>query len=142
MCGILGSYGNFSKNKFIKSINLQSHRGPDGSGFIQYDKFKLGHRRLSIIDLSKSANQPMLKYNSNLCISYKDLKRTPSDLLILFATTEHSGFFNAFFINKETDRFIFFPIGFFEEISDRSKNILFVCPNILFPVPIVILSIF
>jgi asparagine synthase (glutamine-hydrolysing) len=40
-----------------------NHRGPDGSGvfFRQKDKFAigLGHTRLSIIDLSSSANQPL-----------------------------------------------------------------------------------
>lgn len=70
MCGILGTYGNFSKNKFINSINLQSHRGPDGSGFIQYDKFKLGHRRLSIIDISEKSSQPMISSNDRFIIIY------------------------------------------------------------------------
>ena len=38
-----------------------SHRGPDGAGtFVSRDgKLGLGHRRLSIIDLSPSAGQPM-----------------------------------------------------------------------------------
>jgi len=40
-----------------------SHRGPDGEGYYHHDTDRysigLGHRRLSIIDLSASANQPM-----------------------------------------------------------------------------------
>lgn len=37
-----------------------SHRGPDGEGFYFDQSLSLGHRRLSIIDLSEKANQPMI----------------------------------------------------------------------------------
>ena len=42
--------------------NRLSHRGPDASGnYFNKDKhIGLGHRRLSILDLSESANQPMI----------------------------------------------------------------------------------
>jgi asparagine synthase (glutamine-hydrolysing) len=45
--------------------NLQIHRGPDGSGSWVSDDNRLGfsHRRLAIIDLSRSASQPMLRRN-------------------------------------------------------------------------------
>ncbi|MFM1876609.1 MAG: hypothetical protein RL266_2346 [Bacteroidota bacterium] len=36
-----------------------SHRGPDAEGFFVDGNFGLAHRRLSIIDLSTAANQPM-----------------------------------------------------------------------------------
>lgn len=36
-----------------------SHRGPDDEGVIEYPHIILGHRRLSIIDLSQAAHQPM-----------------------------------------------------------------------------------
>lgn len=39
--------------------NLMAHRGPDASGFFETEAVALGHRRLSIIDLSEQANQPM-----------------------------------------------------------------------------------
>lgn len=35
------------------------HRGPDAEGFFTDDSVAFGHRRLSIIDLSEAANQPM-----------------------------------------------------------------------------------
>ncbi len=39
--------------------NVLKHRGPDGEGIYTDGSVSLGHRRLSIIDLSEQANQPM-----------------------------------------------------------------------------------
>lgn len=65
MCGIFGYYS-FSQNKvdknnFQKSLLTMIHRGSDfqQSLFYNQDRIGLGHVRLSIIDLSASANQPM-----------------------------------------------------------------------------------
>lgn len=60
MCGINGF--NFIDGKKLKEMNRSlKHRGPDAEGFFEdkKDKVSLGHRRLSIIDLSKLGNQPM-----------------------------------------------------------------------------------
>src|SRR5437773_4546322 len=66
MCGITGFIG--PRNKSLKEdlISMTSalaHRGPDGEGFCIHEvddsAVGLGHRRLSIIDLSAAANQPM-----------------------------------------------------------------------------------
>jgi len=66
MCGITGfaDFKKRSKEEFLEKMTFAvSHRGPDGQGFYFKETFKafigLGHRRLSIIDLSTSANQPM-----------------------------------------------------------------------------------
>lgn len=81
MCGIAGIYQSqkiYNKNKLgeaIKKINAsQNNRGPDDEGIFvkgqmsevkgQGSTIALGHRRLSIIDLSKAGRQPM---------EYKDL---------------------------------------------------------------------
>ncbi len=65
MCGFAGV---LSKNKTLLNPNLINrmtetinHRGPDAFGFWSSDKdgIALGHRRLSILDLSKAGNQPM-----------------------------------------------------------------------------------
>ncbi|HVU57438.1 MAG TPA: asparagine synthase (glutamine-hydrolyzing) [Puia sp.] len=62
MCGIsgvIGSEGRESLRRTIKKINdAMSHRGPDADGFFVEDTIALGHRRLSILDLSTAANQP------------------------------------------------------------------------------------
>ena len=66
MCGIAGfiDFNNSSSLEILKdSTNVLSHRGPDGEGyeFFQEDNFQLGlgHRRLSVIDLSNAGRQPM-----------------------------------------------------------------------------------
>lgn len=61
MCGISGF--NFKDEKLINQMNLElKHRGPDSSDFFCDEKTSLGHTRLSIIDLSPEAGQPM-EYN-------------------------------------------------------------------------------
>jgi asparagine synthase (glutamine-hydrolysing) len=67
MCGIVGILGFNESGYCVDRALLEQmrdtmvHRGPDGSGtFVSRDgKLGLGHRRLSIIDLSPSAGQPM-----------------------------------------------------------------------------------
>ena len=66
MCGIAGfvDFQSTSSRQILEDCtNTIAHRGPDGSGFefIQHEDFSigLGHRRLSIIDLSDAGRQPM-----------------------------------------------------------------------------------
>lgn len=62
MCGIAGII--YKDQKQVKEEALKkmtdrmSHRGPDAEGFFIRDNVGFGHRRLSIIDTSESANQP------------------------------------------------------------------------------------
>jgi asparagine synthase (glutamine-hydrolysing) len=49
---------------------ILAHRGPDGGGIWTAPGIGLGHRRLSIIDLSDAAAQPMLANDGQLAISY------------------------------------------------------------------------
>ncbi|MCT4645615.1 MAG: asparagine synthase (glutamine-hydrolyzing) [Carboxylicivirga sp.] len=65
MCGISfilnKSDKNIDLNHQIKSMNNKIlHRGPDAEGSFVYKNVGLGHRRLSIIDLSAQANQPLV----------------------------------------------------------------------------------
>lgn len=61
MCGIAGFVSKqLSQEQLEQMTNALEHRGPDSAGFF-YDENQgigLGHRRLSIIDLSSGANQP------------------------------------------------------------------------------------
>lgn len=59
MCGISGFVGSFESGLLEKMTGAQAHRGPDGAGHWQAGNVGLGHRRLSIIDLSNAASQPM-----------------------------------------------------------------------------------
>lgn len=77
MCGIVGCV-NFKNSQAITPalINGMSaalaHRGPNGSGvWISPDKnIGFGHRRLSVVDLSTSANQPMRDETANLTLVF------------------------------------------------------------------------
>jgi len=76
MCGIVGTYSFNGKpvdeNLLIKMRDTMAHRGPDGAGkWVSKDrKVSLAHRRLSIIDLSESASQPMCNEDGTLWISF------------------------------------------------------------------------
>src|SRR5437763_5636703 len=73
MCGIAGTYlwpdGGPLTDRLTKTL---AHRGPDGSGRYEHTvgagEVHLGHRRLSIIDLSETGAQPMVA--DGLAISY------------------------------------------------------------------------
>lgn len=60
MCGIIGRLSNKPANEaFNKGLHSIAHRGPDGFGILQEGNVSLGHRRLSIIDLTDNGKQPM-----------------------------------------------------------------------------------
>ena len=69
MCGIAGiiKFDNKPADPLIikKMTDAMSHRGPDADGFYVRNEVALGHRRLSIIDLSTSANQPFADQSKN-----------------------------------------------------------------------------
>jgi len=61
MCGIAGIIGVADQEIKIESILTRiKHRGPDGLFYWEQDHIALAHARLSIIDLSIKANQPMV----------------------------------------------------------------------------------
>jgi asparagine synthase (glutamine-hydrolysing) len=78
MCGIVGAlvFGNGAfriTEGYITSIrDTLVHRGPDGGqNWISADgRIGLGHRRLSIIDLSSAANQPMCNEDGTLFLVF------------------------------------------------------------------------
>ncbi len=75
MCGVIGV---ISKNRKVNIHELDSmlksisHRGPDGEGvYINSNGLiGLGHRRLAIIDLHQSADQPFLLENEGISIVF------------------------------------------------------------------------
>lgn len=78
MCGIVGTivfkHSNFrvAEPYVTRMRDTMAHRGPDGAGnWIDPDgRVGLGHRRLSIIDLSESANQPMANEDGSLWVVF------------------------------------------------------------------------
>jgi asparagine synthase (glutamine-hydrolysing) len=96
MCGILGliseSVGSQSKD-FSKALDILSHRGPDDRGMFEGQNILLGHRRLSIIDLSSGGHQPMLHQESGVAIvfngeiyNYLELREQLKNLGHIFKT--------------------------------------------------------
>lgn len=77
MCGICGILGNDAETQKLVSggtiarMNAAlAHRGPDDEGVFTENGIALGHRRLSIIDLSKNGHQPMSSYDGRYTIAY------------------------------------------------------------------------
>lgn len=59
MCGICGVQGSQDKELIKRMARIMSHRGPDQDGFYSDKDISLGHRRLSIVDLSERGKQPL-----------------------------------------------------------------------------------
>ncbi|OUS24022.1 asparagine synthase (glutamine-hydrolyzing) [Gammaproteobacteria bacterium 45_16_T64] len=72
MCGILGAVGDYPVDSlaFREALDLQMHRGPDDYGVFESGKLRLGHRRLSILDLSRNGRQPMTTQNGKWIITF------------------------------------------------------------------------
>ena len=113
MCGLAGvvhfdSGRNVDQTILHKMTNALSHRGPDGEGYFVDKNIGLGHKRLSVIDLS-GGTQPMISDDKSLVIvfngeiyNYLELKteleavgytfRTSSDTEVILKAYEEWGF--------------------------------------------------
>jgi len=72
MCGILGYIGprSFDVDGFGRALDAMKNRGPDDRGVYEEPECLLGHRRLSILDLSPAGHQPMLSPDGRYVIAY------------------------------------------------------------------------
>jgi asparagine synthase (glutamine-hydrolysing) len=73
MCGVIGIYSfksDVSEDALIEMSKAITHRGPDNGSVKVFGNVGLGHRRLSIIDLSNEANQPMSCGDDRFTIVY------------------------------------------------------------------------
>ena len=97
MCGIAGCYQQTDGRKLVDIMTDRiAHRGPDATGTWNHEdervSVQLGHRRLSIIDLSAAADQPLSKhgltlvYNGEL-YNYRELKAQLASRGVSFVTT-------------------------------------------------------
>ena len=103
MCGIVGSFhpeGRTSDASVIARMrDRMAHRGPDGCGLwgSRDRRCRLGHRRLSIIDLSEAAAQPMTNHDQTVAVTFNgeiynhaDLRRELQALGKYEWKTDHS----------------------------------------------------
>lgn len=101
MCGIAAYFGNGDESIITNMTRSLAHRGPNGEGIFVEKNVGLGHRRLSIIDVSDAGNQPfhdvhqryVITFNGEI-YNYKELReelknqysfQTQSDTEVLLA---------------------------------------------------------
>ncbi len=114
MCGIAGFLSFVENNSFfdtdllVAMTTALAHRGPDAAGYFFEDSQNnhnnnhvicgLGHRRLSILDLSEIANQPMYAQNERYVMvfngevfNYQEIKQElPTNILQNLKTSSDS----------------------------------------------------
>lgn len=87
MCGIAGIINKqntgVNKDEIRRMNDVMAHRGPDSEGIYIDHNIGLGHRRLSIVDLSDGGSQPMVSYDKRFVLvfngeiyNYIELKET------------------------------------------------------------------
>lgn len=112
MCGIAGILnrrgGNVNQAVIQGMTDAIRHRGPDSAGFFVESPIGLGHRRLSIIDLSAAANQPFIDHSGRYVMvfngemyNYEEVKRQIPEYP--FSTTSDTEVLMAAFIKWGTD---------------------------------------
>lgn len=132
MCGIAGYY---ARDSFVSEEELHrmgasiKHRGPDAEGFYCNSYAGLAHKRLSILDLSDNANQPMESHSRRYTCVYngevynfmdiaKELNlsfRTNSDTEVILEAFEEWG---VTFVNKLNGMFAL-------AIYDKQEKVLY-----------------
>lgn len=136
MCGIAGyiSLNNsITGDQLKKAASLMQHRGPDAEGFYFADENKIGlaHRRLSVLDLSASANQPMFSEDGRYCIvfngevyNFNDIKEQLSDKGNSLKTTSDTEVILQLFIERGPKCFATMNGMFAFAIYDNKEKIL------------------
>ncbi len=77
MCGLAGEVRFDGERADVVALDrmtaCQAHRGPDGDGLWARGRVGLGHRRLSIIDLSEKGAQPMVDPHLGLTVVFNGI---------------------------------------------------------------------
>lgn len=136
MCGITGAIA-FNKIgteqlKYITEFNkFLTHRGPDAGGVWNDKNVVFGHRRLSIIDLDESSNQPMVSADGDVVIvfngeiyNHEDIKKELKDEYLF--KTDHSdtevviNAYKKWGIKKALEKFAgMFAIALYDKVLDK-----------------------
>lgn len=72
MCGIVGFTNNIDDSNIVigKMMDRIKHRGPDAEGKYVDEDVALGHRRLSIIDVSSQGDQPLFNEDGSVVLVF------------------------------------------------------------------------
>ena len=133
MCGIAGIITPNAKNyspELQRMTHAIAHRGPDSAHHEFLENAALGHRRLSIVDLSETGKQPMFSDTKKECIvlngeiyGYLDLKKKYSDYS--YRGTSDTEVILAMYQAKGKDLLEELPGMFAFAIWDENKQELF-----------------
>lgn len=139
MCGIAGyiSLSNqFSQQQLKDAAAVMQHRGPDADGFYFSPGNTVGfaHRRLSILDLSTAANQPMLSADGRYCIvfngevyNFNELKQQLQDKGASLKTTSDTEVILELFAQKGPSCFAMLNGMFAFAVYDTKENKVTLC---------------
>lgn len=139
MCGIAGYISlnnNFTQQQLKDAAAVIQHRGPDADGFYFSDNNTVGlaHRRLSILDLSTAANQPMWSADGRYCIvfngevyNFYDLKQQLKDKGASLKTTSDTEVILELFAQKGPSCFSTMNGMFAFAIYDKKENKVILC---------------
>ena len=108
MCGINGLISNLhseteSREIILKMNKRLQHRGPDHEGIFHHHQTTLGHRRLSIIDLSESGNQPFFSYDQKYAIVFNGEIYNYKELKLELQRSQHGTTTKPYFFSTSTD---------------------------------------
>ncbi|MCR9132596.1 MAG: asparagine synthase (glutamine-hydrolyzing) [bacterium] len=140
MCGILGAYSKLDRASWQPKMSLAmqhiAHRGPDDSGIdcipTLGGELILGHRRLSILDLSRAGHQPMYSSDNRFALifngeiyNYKELRAKLQKKGIRFFTDTDSEVLLNSWICWGKDALSKFEGMFAFSIYDKEEKTLF-----------------
>jgi len=108
MCGINGflssNYSKEQKKEIVQKMNYDlAHRGPDNDGVWEDDLITLGHRRLKILDLSESANQPFFSNDKRYVIVYNGELYNFKELKLELQRAPFGSNYAPYFFNTNSD---------------------------------------
>ncbi|MDL2317442.1 asparagine synthase (glutamine-hydrolyzing) [Desulfovibrio sp. OttesenSCG-928-A18] len=140
MCGIFGAvsqFPNFPSEELTKNACAgMIHRGPDAEGFWQKNGVCLGHRRLSIIDLTEGA-QPMTSVCGRYTICYNgevynhvELRKQLSEAGFAFRTRSDTETLMQAYAAWGKDCLLRLEGMFAFAIVDLEKRELFICRDL------------
>lgn len=136
MCGIVGLISKQNrkiKEDIIRQMNSRIiHRGPDAGDLYVESGLGLGHRRLSILDLSENGNQPMFSYDGKYVIvfngeiyNYLELKTELAAQGAVFRNTTDTEVILEAYRKWGTDCVSHFNGMWAFALYDREKKLLF-----------------
>ena len=108
MCGIAGIAGHDINQPTYRSAIQQmtdalAHRGPDAEGIWNDAHCFLGHRRLSIIDLSAAGNQPLISQDGRYTLVYNGELYNYRELKLELQRAQHGSGQLPYFFKTNTD---------------------------------------